>query len=231
MQQVQICRWQEFDSRASFEQAARDFILDISAQAIAARGLFRIVLAGGNTPRSIYHKLCDADTEWTAWHVYFGDERCLPASDSRRNSHMARTVWLDRVAIPFQQIHEIPAEMGPEAAAARYAAEIALVDEFDLVLLGLGEDGHTASLFSGGSWEQSTSLPAVIPVFDAPKLPAQRVSLSPGRLSRASHVLYLVSGTSKRETIRNWRGGASLPASRICPPAGVDIFLEVGGVD
>lgn len=195
---------------------------------IAERGLFRIVLAGGNTPRSIYPKLCDADTDWSAWHAYFGDERCLPASDSGRNSYMARAQWLDRVTIPSPQIHVIRAELGPEAAAARYAAELAHVDEFHLVLLGLGEDGHNVSLFSGGAWEQAASLPAVIPVFDAPKLTAQRVSLSPEHLSRAERVLYLVSGSSKREAVTNWRGGATLPASRICPPAGVDIFLEVG---
>jgi 6-phosphogluconolactonase len=226
MQPVQTCRWHEFDSRASFEQIVVDFILEAARQAIAARGLFRIVLAGGNTPRSIYHKLCDADTDWSAWHVYFGDERCLPVSDSERNSHMARTVWLDRVAIPSRQVHVIPAELGPEAAAASYAAGLEDVGEFDLVLLGLGEDGHTASLFPGGAWERAAALPVVIPVFDSPKPPAQRVSLSPARLSHAAHVMYLVSGESKHDAVSNWRAGAPLPASRICPVHGVDVFLN-----
>jgi 6-phosphogluconolactonase len=228
MQTVQICRWHDYDNQASFEQIAVDFILEAARQAIAARGIFRIVLAGGDTPRSIYRRLCDADTDWTAWHVYFGDERCLPASDSERNSHMARTVWLDRVTIPSRQVHEIPAELGPEAAAASYAADLADIGEFDLVLLGLGEDGHTASLFPGGAWEQAAALPAAIPVFDSPKPPAQRVSLSPARLSHAAHVLYLVSGEAKRDAVRSWRNGDPLPASRIRPPQGVDVFLNTG---
>jgi 6-phosphogluconolactonase len=226
MNRAQICRWHEFDSRFDFERAAGKFILQTSEQAIAANGAFRIVLAGGSTPRNIYRQLCNADTDWAAWHIYFGDERCLPANDSERNSRMARAALLDRVAIPSRQIHPIPAELGPEIAALRYARELAGVGDFDLVLLGLGEDGHTASLFPGGAWERAATLPPVIPVYDAPKPPPQRVSLSPERLSRARRVIYLVCGEGKRGAIGNWRAGVALPASRICPAAGVDVFLN-----
>lgn len=229
MDASQTCRWHEFDSGAGFEQAASRFILDKAQRAIVARGAFRIVLAGGNTPRSIYRALRDADTDWSAWHVYFGDERCLPADDPERNSQMARSVWLDHVAIPFRQIHPVPGELGPDAAAANYAQDLAEVDEFDLVLLGLGEDGHTASLFPGGAWEHETVLPVVIPVHDAPKPPPQRVSLSPARLSHASCVMFLVCGKGKREAVMNWRAGVAIPASRICPSAGVDVFLHIAG--
>ncbi|HXU93092.1 MAG TPA: 6-phosphogluconolactonase [Gallionella sp.] len=221
----QTRRWHEFDSVIEFERAARTFILDKAEQAIAARGAFRIVLAGGDTPRNIYRALCDADTDWSAWHIYFGDERCLPVDDPERNSHMASSAWLDHVDIPSQQIHPIPGELGPETAATGYASDLANVGEFDLVLLGLGEDGHTASLFPGGSWEQTQLLPAVIPVLDAPKPPPQRISLSPARLSHALSVLFLIRGKNKREAIENWRAGVAIPASRICPPAGVDIFV------
>lgn len=228
MSLVQTCRWHEFATVADFEQAAVNSILETAAQAIAVRGAFRIVLSGGETPRGIYRRLRDVDTDWPAWHVYFGDERCLPPSDSGRNSHMASVAWLDRVAIPSRQIHVIPAEMGPETAAASYAADLSDVSEFDLVLLGLGEDGHTASLFPGGGWEQEKSLPAVIPVFDSPKPPAQRVSLSPERLSQAVRVMFLVNEKTKRDAIRNWRNGVSLPARRIRPPNGVDVLLNTG---
>jgi 6-phosphogluconolactonase len=259
MASSQTRRWHEFDSVIDFEQAARRFILEHAERAIAARGAFSIVLAGGNTPRNIYRALCDADTDWSAWHVYFGDERCLPADDPERNSHMARSAWLDHVAIPSQQIHPIPGELGPETAADSYARELAEVGEFDLVLLGLGEDGHTASLFPGGAWEHAKTnlpcagacpardkrvrvqgtllqnrwhngrggfpLPAVIPVLDAPKPPPQRVSLTPARLSQTSSVLFLVSGKDKREAVMNWQAGIAIPASSICPLAGVDIFV------
>jgi 6-phosphogluconolactonase len=220
----QTCRWHKFDSLAAFEEAGRRFILDSAQRAIDVHGSFRIVLAGGNTPRGIYHALCDADTDWSAWHIYFGDERCLPIDDPERNSHMAHSVWLDHVAIPSPHIHVIPAELGPDAAAENYAREIAQVGEFDLVLLGLGEDGHTASLFPAGAWERATTWPDVMPVGDAPKPPLQRVSLSPARLSHAARVMFLASGKGKREAAMNWRNGFAIPASRIRPAGGVDIF-------
>ena len=224
MNQSQAIRWRQFGNAAEFEQAACDFVVTAAQEAITKHGVFRIVLAGGNTPRNIYRRLCDIATDWSAWHVYFGDERCLPVADSERNSRMAHIVWLDHVAIPTAQIHPIPAEQGPEAAAASYADNVVSVGEFDLVLLGLGEDGHTASLFPGSAWERAETLPAAIPVFDAPKPPPQRVSLSPDRLSRTRHVLYLACGEAKRQTIESWRAGATFPAGRISSASGVDVF-------
>ena len=139
---------------------------------------------------------------------------------------MAQTLWLAHVCIPPQQIHPIPAELGADRAATLYAQVIADVGEFDLVLLGLGEDGHTASLFPGGAWEKVAMLPTVIPVFDAPKPPAHRVSLSPARLSQAACVMYLVSGEDKQEVVSKWRAGMGLPASKITPTGVVEIFLS-----
>jgi 6-phosphogluconolactonase len=100
------------------------------------------------------------------------------------------------------------------------------VGEFDLVLLGLGEDGHTASLFPGKDWGQEVDSPIALPVFDAPKAPAGRVSLSARRLSQAKQVLFLVTGESKREAVMNWRAGAPIPARAIAPPHGVDVLAE-----
>lgn len=229
MDMPQTCRWHEFASQADLAQAAADYILESADRAIAASGSFRIVLAGGNTPRKLYRTLRSAATSWTAWHIYFGDERCLPADSPERNSSMAGREWLHHVAIPPRQIHIIPAELGAESAAQRYALELADVGRFDLVLLGLGEDGHTASLFPGGAWEQEPRLPAVLAVHDAPKPPPQRVSLSPQRLSDAARVMYLVSGENKLQAVAAWRAGAALPASRIRPAAGVDILLCSAG--
>ncbi|MBU0498444.1 MAG: 6-phosphogluconolactonase [Gammaproteobacteria bacterium] len=223
----QVRRFHEFDSLAELERAAVRYILETANSSILARNAFRIVLAGGNTPRNIYRALRRADTDWPAWHVYFGDERCLPSAHPERNSQMARTAWLDHVAIPLSQIHVIPGELGPEAAAADYTRKLAEVGEFDLVLLGLGEDGHTASLFPGCGWEKVTASISAIPVEDAPKPPLRRVSLSPARLSLAHHVLFLVSGAGKREAILAWQAGADLPADRIRPHTGVEVFLNL----
>lgn len=195
-------------------------------QAIIDSGTFRLVLAGGHAPRALYERLRALKTDWAAWHVYFGDERCLPAVDLGRNSTLARDVWLNHVPVPQQQVYAIPTEMGAKAAAAAYATALQQVGEFDLVLLGLGEDGHTASLFPGNDWGQEVDSPVALPVFDAPKAPAERVSLSAWRLSQAKQVLFLVTGESKHDAVMNWRAGANIPARAITPPHGVDVLAE-----
>ncbi len=220
-------RWHEFDSRIAFVQAASRFILENAESSIAARGAFRIVLAGGNTPRDIYSRLCDAETDWSAWHVYFGDERCLHADNPERNSSMAHSTWLDHVTIPAKQVHMIRGELGPEAAAASYARDLAEIGEFDLVLLGLGEDGHTASLFPGKDWGDAEDAQPVLAVHDAPKMPADRVSLSAQRLSDARRVMFLVTGTSKTDAVNRLRAGERIPASAIRPKAGLDIYTDL----
>lgn len=222
----QRCRWHAMQDRPALERAATVSILAAADRAIRVRGHFHLVLAGGDTPRGIYRGLCAAQTDWYAWHIYFGDERCLPPADSARNSRMAAEVWLDHVAIPAPQRHAIPAELGPTQAADAYAGILRAVGEFDLVLLGLGEDGHTASLFPGREWGIPRGSPDMLAVFDAPRPPPQRVSLSAARLSRARQVIFLVSGESKHGAVAEWRAGNHIPARAITPDAGVDVLVE-----
>lgn len=192
--------------------------------ALARHGAFHIVLAGGGTPRLLYQALAREAHDWARWHVWFGDERCLPPDDPERNSAMAHASLLAGGAVPSMQIHAIPAELGAEAAARAYGEALATVGEFDLVLLGLGEDGHTASLFPGHDWGTQAQAPDVLPVFDAPKPPPARVSLSARRLARARQVLFLVSGAGKCEAVGRWRRGELIPAAAIQPAGGVDIL-------
>ena len=138
---------------------------------------------------------------------------------------MAGEAWLDHVALPPQGLHEIPAELGAQAAAQAYAGTLRQFGEFDLVLLGLGEDGHTASLFPGHDWGEAPGSPAALAVLDAPKPPRERVSLSAARLSRARQVLFLVSGGSKARALAQWRAGSDIPARAIAPAAGVDVLV------
>jgi 6-phosphogluconolactonase len=138
---------------------------------------------------------------------------------------MAADAWLNRVPIPQDQIHAIPAEFGARAAALAYAETLRGVGDFDLVLLGLGEDGHTASLFPGRDWGVAASAPDALAVFDAPK-PPQRVSLSAARLSRTREVLFLVEGEAKREAVARWRASERLPAGAIRTAGGVDVLVE-----
>ena len=219
-------RWHPFETNSALVIAAVEMIANAAAQAISARGQFHIVLAGGTTPRAIYERLVELKTDWRAWHIYFGDERCLPLHDLERNSAMVDAAWLKRVPIPQQQIYVIPAELGAIKAASEYAKALQDVQEFDLVLLGLGEDGHTASLFPGHEWGTEPTSPSVLAVNHAPKPPAERVTLSAWRLSRARQVIFLISGASKHEAVMQWRNGTALPASVITPVNGVDVLVD-----
>lgn len=226
MSMPQLCRWHLYASTQALQNAAIAMVAHAAERAIARSGRFSLVLAGGSTPRALYQQLRSLKTDWSAWHIYFGDERCLPADHAERNSRMAQEAWLAHVAIPFGQIHPIQAEIGAEQAASAYVGVLGGVAEFDLVLLGVGEDGHTASLFPGHEWGSEPRSPAVLAVFDAPKPPAERVSLSARRLSRARQVVFLVAGENKREAVLNWRAGANIPARAITPASGVDVLAE-----
>jgi len=219
-------RWLAVADVAELERSATQRIIDAAERAIKRRGEFLIVLAGGNTPRGVYRLLRGQDVNLRYWNVYFGDERCLPADDAERNSTMAAIEWLDQVPIPKDQVQPIPAELGASAAALAYAATLRAVGEFDLVLLGLGDDGHTASLFPDHEWGAAPDAPTALAVFNAPKPPPERVSLSAARLSRAREVLFLVAGDAKREAVKRWRVGENIPARSIRPSAGVDVLLE-----
>jgi 6-phosphogluconolactonase len=219
-------RWHEVPDLQALHRSALERVLAAAAQAIADRGQFHLVLAGGETPRAIYRLLRDTTAEWAAWHIYFGDERCLPVDDQERNSRMAGDEWLDHVMIPTGQVHLIPGELGAKDAAEAYAAILQAAGKFDLVLLGLGEDGHTASLFPGSDWGTTPAAPDAMAVFDAPKPPPQRVTLSAARLSRARQVMFLVAGEAKHRAVAAWRAGDHIPARAITPAAGVDVLLE-----
>lgn len=224
--ETQLSQWHVFASVGELEEAAVAYILAAANTAIVAHGAFHLVLAGGTTPRYVYEVLRAEQADWRRWHIYFGDERCLPPQHPERNSRMAMVSWLAHVPIPALQIHPIPSELGAEAAARAYTEVVKEVPRFDLVLLGLGEDGHTASLFPMHAWERAVSWPPVLPVHDAPKPPPDRVSLSLDRLSATESVLFLVSGAGKAGAVRDWRAGLAIPASRIVATGGVDIYLD-----
>lgn len=220
------CRWHSIADMPELQNVALNMILDSAAAAIRARGQFHFVLAGGDTPRAIYKQLRATHTDWTAWYVYFGDERCVSSTDPRRNSVMAGEAWLDYVEIPADQLYTIPGELGADLAACEYAQTLNTVGIFDLTLLGLGEDGHTASLFPGQEWGTEPDSPDTLAVLNAPKPPPQRVSLSAARLSRSRQVIFLVGGESKRDAVARWRAGENIPPRAIVPEKGVDVLVE-----
>ncbi|PLX73015.1 MAG: 6-phosphogluconolactonase [Desulfuromonas sp.] len=210
------------DEKEVAVRACRRILLNAD-QAIAARGQFRIVLAGGSTPEHTYRLLNKVNTDWRRWQVYFGDERCLPVDDPQRNSGMAARVWLDRVAIPSANIHAIPAELGPHQAARQYEPLVRQALPFDLALLGLGSDGHTASIFPGAP-HPGESL--VQPVLHAPKAPSQRVTLSAAALSQCQEILVLVTGQEKRAALKAWQQGEALPISTLQPMGNLTVIYD-----
>lgn len=221
-----MLRWQWYEQEAEVRQAATQVIAQAAADAIKTRGAFHLVLAGGSTPRAVYQTLNNLPTDWSVWHIYFGDERVLAADHPDRNSVMAQDAWLAQSPIPQQQVHPIPTERGIEFAQASYRQTLAALGAFDLVLLGLGEDGHTASLFPGHDFGVAPDAPDVLMIQDAPKPPPQRISLSANRLSQAWQVLFLVTGAGKREAVKRWMNGEALPAAAIQGTNGVDVLLD-----
>ncbi len=221
MQGKSIDRWKSFESIESLRHAICEAIVKSANEAIAKRGRFSIVLAGGNTPKAIYGVLRDLPMDWSKWHIYHGDERCLPVDHEDRNSLMANQVWLNHVDIPAQQVHDIPAELGPVEGAKAYSETLAGAPTFDMVLLGLGEDGHTASLFPNHVVDNSAD---AVPVFNSPKPPAERVTISQNRLNNTHEVIFMVTGAGKQDAVDNWRKGIKIPATLIAPANGVDVY-------
>jgi len=196
-----------------------------AADAVAQRGTFRLALAGGSTPRRVYEQLAAtelaATIAWSRVHVYFGDERCVPASDPASNLRMAREALLDRVPIPRANVHAIDGTQDAASAAAEYERVLGL-EPLDLVLLGMGDDGHTASLFPGGP-ELDVTDRMVTPSM-APVAPRLRVTLTLYALDNAREVVFLALGPSKAPRLAEVLGqragpvsAATLPAARVRP--------------
>ena len=207
--------WRVFPDADELVPALADALCAAATAAIAARGAFQLVLAGGSTPIALYRALADQRVGDAHWHVWYGDERCLPAEHPERNSVMAETAWLSASHIPPENHRPIPAEQGPHDAAALYGSWVASVADFDVVLLGMGEDGHTASLFPDHDWGVAADSADVLAVHDAPKPPPERVSLSAARLSRSQRVWFVITGSNKRHALRRWAWHEALPIAAV----------------
>ncbi|MDX8396893.1 MAG: 6-phosphogluconolactonase [Mariprofundaceae bacterium] len=177
-------------------KAVAELVFSGAQQAIKERGVFHWALAGGTTPKQCYELLRDADIDWSKVHIWFGDERCLAKGDVERNDVMADKALLEFVTIPEAQVHRMNAELGAEKAASLYEQALSQIPCLDLVLLGMGEDGHTASLFPANPALQDKRL--VVPVYDSPKPPSDRVSMGYSALKSARRRVMMVVGEGKR---------------------------------
>jgi 6-phosphogluconolactonase len=218
-----LINWHTFDTADQVANTVCQHILNSAKQAISERGTFKLVLAGGTTPEKIYRLLAEAKADWANWTIYYGDERCLPSNHADRNSLMAEHALLDKVAIPREQIFTIPAELSPDIAAKQYQATIATALPFDMVLLGMGEDGHTASLFPHHVHNEDELAHAV---YNSPKPPPERVSMSAKALSDSREVLFLITGANKQQAVQAWKASENLPIATIIPAQAIDVYID-----
>ncbi|MBL4685833.1 MAG: 6-phosphogluconolactonase [Nannocystaceae bacterium] len=210
-----------------FVSAAADAIATRIANVIEARGRCRLVLAGGGTPRPIYEALVGReDVAWSAVDFFWGDERAVGPDHEQSNYRMAREALLDPLGVSDAHVFRIEGERSAAEACDAYA--VTLGDSpLDVVLLGMGGDGHTASLFPGDP--ASVEMTAAVVVTLSPKPPAVRISLSLSTINAAKHVVLLVAGSGKAERLAQvWRelaDGPQLPAARVRPTDGELLWL------
>ena len=218
------------------DAAARQFA-ELARNAVTNHSRFSAALAGGNSPRRLYELLAGDQlrnrVDWRAVHLFFGDERCVPRDHADSNYHMAYESLISRVDIPASNIHPINGEGEPERNAALYETELreffpsGSTSAFDLVLLGLGEDGHTASLFPDTSALAVTDKWVVANWVE--KLASYRITLTPAAINGAAQVIFLVTGANKAAAVKAVLEGPlqpeNLPAQLIKPEAGTLTWL------
>jgi 6-phosphogluconolactonase len=220
----------------NFAAEAADFILNQAHNAIGERNEFRIALSGGNTPVPVYTRLATIghDLPWELTRITFGDERCVPPDDRQSNFKIARETLLEPAAVPEKSILRMRGEIDPQVAAQEYQDQLDLMatqrDEpvyrHDLILLGLGDDGHTASLFPGTAALDET-IKRVVANF-VPKLDAWRLTFTFPLINHARHVCFLVGAAKNAGLIeRVLEGDPQFPASRVNPAAG-DVTWIIG---
>jgi 6-phosphogluconolactonase len=220
----------------AFEVEAAEFILEEMRGALARGDVFRLGLAGGTTPAAVYEKLAlrGGDLDWSHVQITFGDERCVPPADADSNYRMAHETLLGKVDVPSENVHRMRGELVPEAAAREYetllrsmAAERGEARyRHDLLLLGLGPDGHTASLFPGSPALVERQHDVVATV--GPKPPPNRVTVTLPLINAARRVCFLVKDPAKQPVIDEiHRGNLALPAAHVQPASG-DLTWLIG---
>ena len=222
----------------AFVDGAANFIVDAAMQAIAARGRFAIALSGGGTPKPIYARLATADfqarVDWSKVHIFFGDERCVPPDDAKSNYRMTREAWFEHATLPAENIHRIRGEDEPAPEALRYEQEIARFfrtdhfPAFDLILLGMGDNGHTASLFPGTAALRERER-WVVPQY-VEVMQTWRVTFTAPLINAAHNVAFLVEGANKAQMLWNVTQGPYQPdvlPSQLIQPANGDLHWLV----
>jgi len=194
-----------------------ELFISAASSAIASRGAFSVALAGGSTPKAAYELLAQSPyrerVDWPHVSVFFGDERCVPPTSDESNAKMAFSTLLDRVPIPATNIYRFQAEHEPERAASEYertlVRELGPAPVLDLILLGMGPDGHTASLFPGTAVVHESGRLAMAPF--VPKFNVHRLTLTPAAINAARRIVIAASGEGKADALAHAIEGPLMP--------------------
>jgi 6-phosphogluconolactonase len=225
-----------FRTTGACNRAAAEFVVAAIGSAVATRGVCFLGLSGGATPEQVYRMLAEppisGKIDWSRVHVFFVDERPVPPDDPQSNYGMIHAALLSRIPLPPDHIHRIRGEHHPVVAAGEYLHEIAAVVPgkppcFDLILLGVGEDGHTASLFPGTDVVLETTVP--VRAAFVSRMSSWRVTMTRACLDNARKVLFLVTGPAKAEILRTILvsppPGPGFPAFLITPLNGDVVWM------
>jgi len=227
-----------FPESDSLSHTAADMFVEIASGAVEKRERFLVALSGGGTPSGLYRLLASdsyrKQVDWSKTFIFWGDERCVPPDDAGSNYRQAMDILLSKVPIPDENIQRIKGELEPAEAVLNYRSILMkfanspfLWPRFDLILLGMGEDGHTASLFPGT--EVDPTSPVIVASAHYQNRPARRISLTPPVINDAQNIMFLVTGTAKAITLGKVLGKQKiprqLPAQRIYPIDGKLIWL------
>jgi len=199
-------------------QAAADYLFQQIKTCVTEKGLCHVVLPGGSTPARCLELLAEKPLPWKNIHWYPGDERCYPVGHVERNDTMITEKLFSQQPLSPQKgtsenFHSIPAELGPKQGAEHYATLIDATGGLDIVVLGMGEDGHTASLFPGNVALHDQR--SVVPVYDAPKPPGERISIGLTALRNAGECIVIATGKNKHEALTKLKQGLVLPVGQV----------------
>jgi 6-phosphogluconolactonase len=216
---------------AALAREAADRFVALARLAIAAQGRFTVALSGGSTPRLLYEQLVTQPIEWEHVHVFWGDERCVPPDHPDSNYGLAQRALLSHIDIPAQNVHRLKGELDPAQAAQQYEEELraifGLLPRFDVILLGMGSDAHTASLFPGTPALHEQQRWVVAQYVD--KLQTERLTLTPPIINHAAYAIFLITGRDKAAALRSvWEGPHDpdrFPAQIVMPLTGRVIWL------
>jgi 6-phosphogluconolactonase len=211
-----------FSSAQELARGAAEYFVARSGEAVDRKGSFTVALSGGSTPKALYQLLVDLDVPWSKTHFFWSDERHVPPDHPDSNYRMAHEAMLSRVPVPESNIHRVHGE-NPDAAAAANEYEQILLP-LDLILLGLGTDGHTASIFPGSEVLHETKRLVAAPWVK--KLNTYRITMTLPSLNSATSVLFLVSGADKAEIVKEvLEGPKRYPAQLVQPTHGQLLWM------